>query len=132
MCRSMVSDRYELFRYEDGRMKYIGNDAGYWLHPSLHDFQKLCGIYQTSTKLIRIDRLKDGSYRFASWNKDNAMSGEPKLILHNGKAGIIENAILFKNGDYTYIVPEYRRGQGNDFGKIIIKNKDKVIQESDV
>lgn len=127
-----MSDRYELYRYEDGRMKYIGNDAGYWLHPSLHDFQRLCGIYQTSTKLIRIDRLKDGSYRFASWNKDNAMSGEPKLILHSGKTGIIENAILFKNGDYSYIVPEYRRGQGDDFGKFIIKHKDKVIQESDV
>ena len=127
-----MSDRYELYRYDGGRMKHIGNDAGYWLHPSLHDFQRLCGIYQTSTKLIRIDRLKDGSYRFASWSNYKAMSGEPELVLYNGKTGIIENAILFKNGDYTYIVPEYRRGHGDDFGKFIIKHKDKVIQESDV
>lgn len=127
-----MSDRYELYRYENGRMKYIGNDAGYWLHSSLHDFQRLCGIYKTGTKLIRIDRLKDGSYRFASWNKDKAMTGEPELILHDGKTGIIENAILFKNGEYTYIVPEYRRGQGDDFDKVIIKHKSKIIQESKV
>lgn len=127
-----MSDRYELYRHDNGRMVHIGNGAGYWLHPSLHDFKRLCGIYRTDTKFIRIDLLKDNSYRFASWSKDKAMSGEPELVLHNGKTGIVENAIVFQNGDYTYIVPEYRRGHGNDFGKMIIKHKDKVIQESKV
>lgn len=127
-----MTDRYELYKYHNGKMKYTGSDAGYWLHPSLHDFKRLCGIYQTETKLIRVDRLNDNSYRFASWNKDDAMSGKPKLVLYKGKTGVVENAIVFKNGDYTYIVPEYRRGQGNDFGKVIIKHKDKTIQESKV
>lgn len=49
-----------------------------------------------------------------------------------GKVGIIKNAIVFKNGDYTYIVPEYRRGQGDDFGKVIVKYKNRIIQESEV
>ena len=60
------------------------------------------------------------------------MLGKPELILHEGKTGVVENAIVFKNGDYTYIVPEYRRGQGNDFGKVIIIHKDKIIHESEV
>ncbi len=127
-----MSDRYELYRYENGRIRHIGNSAGYWLHPSLSDFKRLCGIYRTDTRLIRIDKLNDSSYRFASWNKGKAMSGTPELVLHNGETGIVKNAIVFRNGDYTYIVPEFRRAHGDDFGKVIIKHEDKVIQEMDV
>ena len=60
------------------------------------------------------------------------MSGTPELVLHNGETGIVKNAIVFRNGDYTYIVPEFRRAHGDDFGKVIIKHEDKVIQEMDV
>ena len=127
-----MTDRYELYKYHNGKMIYSGKGAGFWLHNSLHDFKRLCGIYRTKTIFIRIDRLNDDSYRFASWNKDKAMSGEPELVLYNGKTGVVENAIVFKNGDFTYIVPEYRRWQGNDFGKVIIKRKDEIIQESEV
>ena len=127
-----MTDRYELYKYHNGKMRYTGKGAGFWLHPSLHDFKRLCGIYQTETKLIRVDRLNDDSYRFASWDKGDAMLGKPELVLHKGKTGVVENAIVFKNGDYTYIVPEYSRGQRNDFGKVIIIYKDKIIQESEV
>jgi len=128
----VMSDRYDLYQFKNGKMRYIRNDAGYWLHPSLHDFHYLAGIYQTESKRIRIDVLIDHFYRYAAWPKSRPMSSKPELIMNGGKAGIVENAIVFKNGDYTYIVPESRRGQGNDFGKVIIKYKDKVIQESDV
>lgn len=127
-----MSDRYDLYRYYDGRMVYIGNDAGYWLHPSLKNFKRLAGIYQTDTKLIRIDRLKNDTFRYAAWPKSKPMSSEPELVLTGGKRGIVKNAIVFRNGDYTYIVPEYRRGHGDDFGKVIIKYQNKVIRESDV
>lgn len=127
-----MSDRYDLYRFKNGKMRYIRNDAGFWLHPSLHDFHYLAGIYQTDSKLIRIDALVDHTYRYSAWHKSNPMSSEPELVLHNGKTGIVEKAIVFKNGDYTYIVPEYHRGQGDDFGKVIIKYKNKVIQESEV
>lgn len=128
----VMSDRYDLYQYKNGKMRYVRNDAGYWLHPSLHDFHYLAGIYQTENKLIRIDRLIDYSYRYSAWSKSKPMSSEPELVLHGGKTGIVENAIVFCNGDYTYIVPEYRRGQGDDFGKVIVKYKDKVIQETKV
>ena len=104
----------------------------YWLHPSLRNFKRLAGIYQTDTKLIRIDKLKDDTFRYAAWPKSHPMSSEPELVLQDGKTGIVENAIVFRNGDYTYIVPEYRHGQGDDFGKVIVKYRDKVIQETKV
>lgn len=128
----VMSDRYDLYRFKNGKMRYVRNDAGFWLHPSLRDFQYLAGIYQTDSKLIRIDALIDHTYRYSAWPKSKPMSSKPELVLLGGKAGVVENAIVFKNGDYTYIVPEYRRGQGNDFGKVIIKHKNKVIQESEV
>lgn len=128
----VMSDRYDLYQFKNGKMRYIRNDAGYWLHPSLREFHYLTGIYQTESKLIRIDALIDHTYRYAAWSKSKSMSSKPELVMTGGKGGIIKNAIVFKNGDYTYIVPEYRRGQGDDFGKVIIKYKNKVIQESEV
>lgn len=129
----VMTDHYDLYRYKDGKMRHDGYGAGFWLHPSLHDFNYLVGIYQTDTNLIRIDRLDVGEgCRYASWQKSEPMSSKPDLVLYGGKTDIVENAIVFENGNYTYIVPEYRRGQWKDFGKVIIKYKDKVIQEWDV
>lgn len=129
----VMTDHYDLYRFKDGKMQCDGYGAGFWLHPSLHDFNYLAGIYQTDTNLIRIDALGIGDgYRYASWRKSEPMKSKPDLVLYGGKSGIVEDAIVFKNGNYTYIVPEYRRGQGNDFGKVIIKYKDKVISKSEV
>lgn len=128
----VLNDRYDMYKFEKGVLRYVGTDAGYWLHPSLHNFKRLCGIYQTENKLIRIDQLNDGTYRYAAWNKNKDMSDTPELIIGDGQTGIVENVIVFCNGDYTYVVPEYRRGHGDDFGKMMIKHGDKVIQETDV
>ncbi len=128
----VMTDRYDLYQYSNGRMRYVRNDAGYWLHPSLRDFQYLVGIYRTKSKLIRIDMLRDQTYRYSVWPISKAMFTEPELVLHDGKVGLVENAIVFNNGDYTYIVPKYRRGQGADLGKVIIKHNDRIIQESEV
>lgn len=128
----VMSDRYNKYQFKDGKMRYVGNGAGFWLHPSLHNFKRLCGIYQTKTKFIRVDLLADGNYRYAAWNKRDAMSGTPELVIIGGKTDEIDNAIVFEKDDYQYIVPAYRRGQGDDFGKFIIKKNGKVIQEAKV
>ena len=128
----VMSDRYDLYQFKNGKMRYIRNDAGYWLHSSLHDYHYLAGIYQTESKLIRIDVLIDHTYRYSAWPKSKSMSSKPESVMTGGKGGIVKNAIVFKNGDYTYIVPECRRGQGDDFDKVIVKYKNKVIQESKV
>ena len=128
----VMTDRYDLYQYSEGKMRYVGNDAGFWLHPSVRNIAYLSGIYQTDTQLIRIDKTLDNVYRYAAWTKPKPMSAKPDLILYEDRTENVENALVFKNGDYTYIVPEYRRGQGDDFGKVIIKYKGRVIQESEV
>lgn len=128
----VMTDRYDLYQYSEGKMRYVGNDAGFWLHPSVRNIAYLSGIYQTDTQLLRIDKTLDNVYRYAAWTKPKPMSAEPDLILYEDRTENVENALVFKNGDYTYIVPEYRRGQGDDFGKVIIKYKGRVLQESEV
>jgi len=127
-----MSDRYDKYQLVNGQMRYMGKGAGFWLHPSLQDFKRLCGIYQTETKLIRIDLLADGDYRYAAWRKKNDMSKTPELVITGGKTDVIENAIVFEKDGYQYIVPAYRRGVGDDFGKLIVKKNGKVIQETEV
>ena len=128
----VMTDRYDKYRYDNGYMRYVGNDAGFWLHPSLHDFKRLCGIYQTKSKLIRIDLLADGNYRYASWDKKDAMSGVPELIITGGRTDLVENAIVFENDDCQYIVPVRRIGIDDGFDKVVIKKNGKVIQETKV
>ena len=127
-----MSDRYDKYQLKDGKMRYVGNGAGYWLHPSLHNFKRLCGIYQTKTKFIRVDLLADGNYRYAAWSKKDAMRETPEIVIIGGRTDEVDNAIVFEKDDYQYIVPAYRRGQGDDFGKFIIKKNGKVIQETKV
>lgn len=128
----VMTDRYDKYRLTDGHLRYEGNGAGFWLHPSLHDFKLLCGIFQTESKLIRIDLLSDGNYRYASWNKKYAISSEPELVITGGKTDIVDSAIVFENADCQYIVPLSRSGNDDGFDKVVIKKNGKVIQETKV
>jgi len=127
-----MTDRYALFKWQDSKMKYIGTDGGFWLHPSMRDFKRLCGIYQTKTSLIRIDELTDGTYRYASWRKGKGMSEKPELVINGSQPYDADNALRFVFGEYEYIVPAYRKGEGSDFEKVIIKRNGKTISESEV
>lgn len=128
----VMTDRYDKYHLIDGHLRYEGNGAGFWLHSSLHDFKRLCGIYQTESKLIRIDLLADGNYRYASWNKKNVMGDTPELVITGGRTDIVDNAIVFENADCQYIVPTGRSGNDDGFGKVVVKRNGKVIQETKV
>lgn len=127
-----MHDRYDYYRYEDGEMRYIGNGAGYWLHPSLHDYEWLSGIYQTPTKFIRIDKLTDDQFRYACWSKHNAMHGKPELVIVGAKLDESNHSLIFENDGYEYIVPEFRSGAFADFDKVIVKKNGRIISETNL
>ncbi|WP_088656259.1 hypothetical protein [Geofilum rhodophaeum] len=76
------------------------------VHESIKNFEHLENILNTDKFLIRIDRLSDGSYRYASWSIKQKASEKPDLILLNGdyiREGTGGNhSYVFKNGDYAY------------------------------
>jgi len=126
-----LSDKYDIYHYEHGKFFYKRDDAGYWLHPTIREFNSLCGIYEADNKIYRIDST-GGEYRLARWDKGVSMSERPELIVTGGKEGIVENAIVFKKDNYEYIVPEYRDGYHEDYGKIVIKKNGKTIMDTKV
>lgn len=76
------------------------------LHPSLVNFKKPTYILETSKFRIRIDQLKDNTYRYAAWPISKGMNEKPDLILTKGE-WLMEGSggnhrIVFKNGVYKY------------------------------
>ena len=114
-----ASDRYILFQFDGQYFVSRGNDAGYWLHPSLHSFKSLFAVGRTSKHLVRIDRMDNGSFRYAVWNREASMSNQPSITLFNDGSSI-DDKLVFYQGNYKYIF---------DFGtyNLWVYNGDKIL-----
>lgn len=113
------NDRYSVYRYDkSGKFVYEDEEGGYWLHPSLRQFGRLCHALKTKEYLFRIDemRIYDNSYsdqyersktdtlryRYAAWkNKDN-MLDQPDLVIDGGYH--THNGYVFTNNGYKYVI----------------------------
>lgn len=111
------------------------------LHISLKKFASPVYKIKTGHFLIRIDKLSDLQYRYASWKIDKKESTLPDIILSKG---VIEfqgsggnHIITFRNGIYKYKV--YRNIIGEDNspditlevekdGKIILTERGALIE----
>ena len=119
-----LSDRYSLYQYIGDELYYIGTDGGFWIHPSIRSFSFLELVMDTKDYKIRIDRMLDDTYRYASWNNCASMDNLPDLILYDGVYDEEKEEYSFKHNGYDYIV--------KNNSKLIVKCRDKVIlsQES--
>ena len=118
-----VLDKYELYQYDGYNMNFIGVDGGFWLHPSLRSFMCLETVFETKKYRIRIDRMFDGTYRYASWSNYSSMDKLPDLVLYNGYYDNTNLRYCFLHNDYAYYVDDDR--------KLIVtyKGKEILIQE---
>ena len=86
------------------------------LHISLKTFKNPTYKIKTKNYLIRIDKLSDYKYRYASWKTNKIESSKPDIILNNGELEFDgsggNHVIAFSNGIYTYKV--YRNIMGED------------------
>ena len=78
------------------------------LHPSLKTFKAPELQFKTAKFQVRIDQMNNGTYRYASWGRNQAQIQKPDLILKNGQivmdgSGGNHN-FIFKSGAYQYIV----------------------------
>lgn len=66
-------------------------------------------ILLTENHVIRIDLMENGTYRYASWNKNGLCDEDqsPDLVITGGinKEVYWENYYSFWNGSYNYLVP---------------------------
>jgi len=105
------------------------------VHKSLSDFAKPAYLLETKRFKLRVDEMKDGQYRYASWSSDKEMTYKPDLVLTNGQRiydGSGGNHYYhFKNGIYTYEIYVFVIGekQTPTAELNVYKNKTKIVHE---
>lgn len=93
-------------KYEHNyRLKLITREKDS-LYESIKDFKEPIFVWETNKFRIRVDKLENDTYRYASWEISKSKNDKPDLILTNGE--IVLNCsggnheYLFKNGVYEY------------------------------
>ena len=102
--------RLRHYRFDGNRFNYSGILYPGKLHKSLCNYERNIVVLDNGTWIIRIDRMPNGTFRYASW-KNKKCSEEPDLITGNGSytESKIEKGYnskqekyIFKNGEYSY------------------------------
>lgn len=99
-----MTDQYNLYTFNGEKFVYVRDDGGYWLHPSIRNFEYLEGLFCTKDYRIRIDRMPDETYRYVSWKKDALMDSQPDIIIYNGSFNEEDEIFSFENDGYNYQV----------------------------
>lgn len=92
---------------EEAKLKQAIEQSKKEVHATLANFENVEFIFTTAKYKIRIDLMKNDTYRYASWNNPNAdMKSQPDLIVENGE-GMAEGRLgdmsyTFKNGKVSY------------------------------
>ena len=96
----------EQSNFEKKQIKNLLKKDKVQLHSSLQKFQSPTYKLRTKNYLIRIDKLADYKYRFASWKIGGEEWQKPDIVLNNGQIeyqGSAGNEIFtFINENYTY------------------------------
>ena len=101
----LISVNYQSNFERDKRNKLIDKDKK-TISERLKYFEEPILIIETKKFKIRIDKLNNGKYRYASWSIDSKMSKKPDLIIKDGnwipEGSGGNHRYEFINGDYKY------------------------------
>lgn len=95
-----ISDWYRVYQFNGKRFEDKGIKAHKGLHQSLCDYDHLERFFRTKWHIVRIDRMKDGTLRYASWKASSSISDKPELVILGGKQN--EDTYIFVNEGVTY------------------------------
>ena len=102
------------------------------LHPSLQQYLEPILYMVTSEYQIRIDKMTDSTFRFASWKPDASMASKPDLIIDNGQRSWQgsggNHSFTFIIGNYTYICGIQEMGLEDFPGELtVLKNNQEIL-----
>ena len=121
-------DRYIIYKFDGNHFIYKGKGCGYWLHPSLGDYEYLYALGRTTDYLVRIDKMQDGSLRYASWRSNKTMKDKPNIILYGDEFFLEKDGLEFYNEDYLYVFNhELRELFVYKDGKLIKRQKLEIL-----
>ena len=121
-----LSDRYDIYHFNGKEFVYQRTSAGYWLHFYLADYKYLEVIGEIGEHTIRIDRMSDGSFRYASWKGTADMSTMPSLVVNKGTFDENSHRYTFVNDEYSYIVGV--NDDGDQITSLEVKHNDETIK----
>lgn len=118
MGHHVCADRYSVCQFDGNHFKYVRDDGGFWLHPSVRQFERMLLYGQADPYLIRVDEMRiydcrvEGQYeaekrdshwyRYAAWKDCDDMQKKPSLVIENGIYK--DGDYIFENEGYTYVV----------------------------
>lgn len=101
------------------------------IHPSLKEYLEPVLHMVTVDYQIRIDKMTDSTFRFASWKPDASMASKPDLIIDNGQRSWQgsggNHSFTFINGNYTYICGIQGLGLEDIPGELTVLKNDQEI-----
>ena len=106
------------------------------LYKSLKNFETPTYKIKTKNYLIRIDKLSNYKYRYASWKIGEKESSKPDIILKDGQLEFVgsggNHVITFSNGNYIYRVYRNIIGTNNSPDiTLVVKKNGKIILTED-
>jgi len=131
-------DRYQCFQFNGTHLTETGESAPFWLHPSLHKYERICYLCTSESHYIRIDDMGQGIYRYASWPRNTRFSDAPSLVIFGKETNIADrgdiynHALSFVNEGYEYCILLIPGRWGLYADEIEIRNNGKVIQKMDL
>lgn len=119
----VLTDRYDKYSLSDSSFDYAGTEGGYWLNPSLREFISLETLFTTKRYIVRIDKIKEGVYRYASWKRTKTMADDPDITLTGNYNAAKDQFSFTGNGKIWYYI---KRG---DYGEceLVVQQGSKVL-----
>lgn len=118
-----LTDRYIRYQWDGKQIKQVEKKsvANPYLHQSLNEYEKLEFAKKTTRNMIRIDKMKNDTYRYAAWKADEKISDKPELVILNGSYDKKAEQFIFHNKEYEYRVTLHKI--------TIFKNYEKIAEE---
>lgn len=109
--KMQLNGSYQRYKYDSVKdeFRYIGSGGSPFVHSSIRDYATLVVMSETEQHRIRIDSLRDGSYRMALWYHPSTASWQdkPTMVLSGGRYLKDSGEYEFKaEGGLTYIYDE--------------------------
>ena len=99
----IISDRYKMYYFDGMEFADKGEAPHKGLHKSLCDYNRLARFFRTKNYIIRVDKMANGDYRYASWKSSSTISDKPELIVMGGKYNEEKDCYTFFNEGVEYI-----------------------------
>ena len=140
MSFPLITDWYRVYHFNGKKFVDKGIKPHKGLHRSLCDYDHLERYFRTKWHIIRIDMLKDGTLRYASWKASSNISDKPELVIMGGRCQKSEygkGIYTFENDGVKYIAGyeeiKYINKDDIDYHEyLLIKRDNRIIDKQEI